>query len=91
MARTLQRDLDRIAQQADTTTEEGLHHVLTGMGVHSISNVYRGVDFFYFNFFGSSISSQFVLQELPASCLAHIKVIIRFDNACALTLKHGML
>ncbi|KAH9568021.1 hypothetical protein CY35_03G055500 [Sphagnum magellanicum] len=29
MARTLQRDLDRIAQQADTTTEEGLHYVLT--------------------------------------------------------------
>ncbi|KAH8967067.1 hypothetical protein BDL97_03G058900 [Sphagnum fallax] len=29
MARTLQQDLDRIAQQADTTTEEGLHYVLT--------------------------------------------------------------
>ncbi|CAM6040196.1 unnamed protein product [Sphagnum compactum] len=29
MARTLQRDLDRIAQRADTTTEEGLHYVLT--------------------------------------------------------------
>jgi uncharacterized membrane protein len=31
MARTLQRDLDRIAQRADTTTEEGLHYVLTGV------------------------------------------------------------
>jgi uncharacterized membrane protein len=31
MARTLQRDLDRIAQRADTTTEEGLHYVLTGL------------------------------------------------------------
>ncbi len=50
MARTLQRDLDRIAQRADTTTEEGLHYVLTGVGVHSISNVYRDVDFFYFKF-----------------------------------------
>jgi hypothetical protein len=50
MARTLQRDLDRIAQQADTTTEEGLHYVLTGVGVHSISNVYRGVGFFNFDF-----------------------------------------
>jgi hypothetical protein len=46
--------------------------------------------YLFFNF-GSSISSQFVLQELPASCLAHIKVIIRDDPACALTLKHGML
>lgn len=30
MARSLQRDLDRIAGQADTTTAEGLHYVLTG-------------------------------------------------------------
>lgn len=30
MARTLQKDLDRIANQADTTTAEGLHSVLTG-------------------------------------------------------------
>jgi uncharacterized membrane protein len=30
MGRTLQRDLDRIAGQADTTTAEGLHYVLTG-------------------------------------------------------------
>ncbi|XP_024384563.1 FLUCTUATING-LIGHT-ACCLIMATION protein 1, chloroplastic [Physcomitrium patens] len=29
MARTLQKDLDRIANQADTTTAEGLHSVLT--------------------------------------------------------------
>lgn len=29
MGRTLQRDLDRIAGQADTTTAEGLHYVLT--------------------------------------------------------------
>ncbi|XP_068648378.1 FLUCTUATING-LIGHT-ACCLIMATION protein 1, chloroplastic-like [Aristolochia californica] len=29
MARTLQRDLDRIAETADTSTSEGLHYVLT--------------------------------------------------------------
>jgi uncharacterized membrane protein len=33
MGRTLQRDLDKIAGEADTTTAEGLHNVLTG--VHS--------------------------------------------------------
>lgn len=30
MARTLQRDLDKIAEDADTTTPEGLHYILTG-------------------------------------------------------------
>lgn len=30
MARSLQRDLDRIAETADTSTSEGLNYVLTG-------------------------------------------------------------
>lgn len=30
MGRTLQRDLNRIAEVADTSTPEGLHFVLTG-------------------------------------------------------------
>lgn len=43
MGRTLQRDLDRIAGQADTTTAEGLHYVLTGM-----SSAVLGPFSFYF-------------------------------------------
>lgn len=30
LARTLQQDLDRIAEDADTTTTKGLHNILTG-------------------------------------------------------------
>ena len=30
LARTLQQDLDRIAEDADTTTSKGLHYILTG-------------------------------------------------------------
>jgi len=31
MARSLQKDLDRIAENADTSTPEGLSYVLTGL------------------------------------------------------------
>ena len=30
MARSLQQDLDNIAERADTSTPEGLHYLLTG-------------------------------------------------------------
>ena len=32
-ARSLQRQLDRLASRADTTTPSGLHYVLQGLGV----------------------------------------------------------
>jgi uncharacterized membrane protein len=35
MARTLQAELDQIAEHADTTTRKGLHYILTGMGSSS--------------------------------------------------------
>jgi uncharacterized membrane protein len=34
MHRTLLQNLDRIARQANTTTSEGLHHVLIGTQSH---------------------------------------------------------
>lgn len=37
MARSFQKDLDRIAQAADTSTPEGLHYVLTGILIACLS------------------------------------------------------
>lgn len=36
LGRSLQKDLNRIAEIADTSTSEGLHYVLTGKTPHQI-------------------------------------------------------
>lgn len=41
LARTLQQDLDRIAEDADTTTTKGLHNILTGNVVYTTCSSYQ--------------------------------------------------